>query len=78
MSFIFHETDGGNLRFVGDFDSLYRTEADPRSQSGQGGDLASHYLLSRDRLSEVIGGLHTGYEGRLPHGLALQVLRNAE
>jgi hypothetical protein len=59
MSLIFHETESGDLRLVGDFDFLYRTEADPWGQSGQGGDLASDYLLSRNRFSDVVERLHT-------------------
>jgi hypothetical protein len=59
MSLIFHETESDHIRLVGDFDSLYRTEADPWDQSGQGGDLASYYQLSRSWLPDLVGTLAT-------------------
>jgi SAM-dependent methyltransferase len=82
VSYVFEESESGDLRFVGDFDGLYRAEADPWGQSGDGGELASYYRLSRDRLSEAVGRLYTG--GKLKgieigcgHGFALQRLAEA-
>jgi SAM-dependent methyltransferase len=50
---------GERLRFVGDFDGLYRSDPDPWGQSGSRKAMASYYSASRQRLARVLSG-HIG------------------
>jgi SAM-dependent methyltransferase len=50
---VFRERDGA-LELVGDFEALYRAEADPWGQSGKDLRTASYYRFSRRRLSDAI------------------------
>jgi SAM-dependent methyltransferase len=67
------------LRFVGDFEGLYRSEADPWGQSGADGPMASYYKASREGLCTAL----TPYLKHEPRGLevgcgkgwSLQMLR---
>lgn len=77
---IFREL-GGSLEFVGDFDGLYRSEADPWGQSGAHGPMASYYAASRNRLATALMGHLRGNGERLEvgcgHGHVLAQLNNA-
>lgn len=42
--------DGEGLEFVGNFEELYRVNADPWGQSGRSGPMTSYYAMSRKRL----------------------------
>jgi len=50
---VFTDIDG-SLKFVGDFDALYREEDDPWGQSAEDGDMATYYEVSRTRLYRAI------------------------
>lgn len=64
---VFKERGDGSLRFVGDFDALYRSETDPWSQSGSRDDeMTKYYRESRDRLSTLLRSYR-------PQGFALEV-----
>lgn len=56
--FVFRKS-GDHLEFVGDFDKLYLSEADPWQQSGEHGPMADYYRLSRRRLQIEIWKLPT-------------------
>lgn len=77
---IFREL-GGSLEFVGDFDGLYRSEADPWGQSGARGPMASYYAASRNRLASALAGHLRGNGERLEvgcgHGHVLAQINNA-
>jgi len=80
--FIFQETDGGSLRFVGDFEGLYDAEDDPWGQSGRGGALDTYYETSRARLCVALerrraGANGGGLEIGCGHGHALPALQRA-
>lgn len=51
---VFAETGDGKLRFVGDFEALYRDERDPWEQSAETGQMARYYDFSRSRLLETL------------------------
>lgn len=66
---VFSEGPNGSLQFVGDFERLYETDADPWGQSGAtGSERDSYYRMSRDhlvnrlcgRLGERVEGLEIG------------------
>jgi SAM-dependent methyltransferase len=48
--FVFRAGNDGSLRFIGDFEGLYRAEADPWGQSGNDARLGTYYRASRGRL----------------------------
>jgi SAM-dependent methyltransferase len=50
---VFTETDGG-LKFVGDFDALYREEDDPWGQSATDGQTMEYYFSSRSTLHQSL------------------------
>lgn len=69
---VFIETDDG-LKFVGDFDALYREESDPWGQSAEDGDMAAYYASSRTNLYRAIlsntrGMIGTGLDIGCGHG----------
>lgn len=64
---VFTETDGG-LKFVGDFDALYREESDPWGQSGEDGDMAAYYRASRTNLHRAISNTRILVESGLDIG----------
>lgn len=73
---------GDALEFVGDFEGLYRAEADPWGQSGRDGVMASYYAESRKRLCAALQRLSAGYStGGLEigcgHGHTLPALQKA-
>lgn len=77
---IFQELDNGSLQFVGDFETLYQTDADPWGQSG-GGPRAPYYRWSRNQLTSRITG-HAGHGSRIDgleigcgHGHLAEMLR---
>lgn len=79
--FVFKEVDG-QLRFVGDFDGLYKVNADPWHQSGSGtavpdADYAAYYAFSRKRIVEVLKHLapQSALEVGCGKGYALNVIR---
>lgn len=79
---VFEKGEGGQLRFVGDFDGLYRAEADPWGQGGSREDLASYYSFSRHRLAMALLALVGKSEGcRLEigcgHGHAMAAVAKA-
>ena len=45
---------GDKLEFVGDFESLYKNEDDPWSQSGNDGEISHYYDHSRKRLANQL------------------------
>ena len=49
MNYVF-KPSGDKLEFVGDFESLYKNEDDPWSQSGKDGEISYYYAHSRRRL----------------------------
>ena len=49
MNYVF-KPSGDKLEFVGDFESLYKNEDDPWSQSGKDGEISYYYTHSRRRL----------------------------
>tara|TARA_R110000824_G_scaffold401682_1_gene613575 strand:- start:1221 stop:1862 length:642 start_codon:yes stop_codon:yes gene_type:complete len=49
MNYVF-KPSGGKLEFVGDFESLYKNEDDPWSQSGKDGEISYYYAHSRRML----------------------------
>jgi SAM-dependent methyltransferase len=77
--YVFRE-QGGRLRFVGDFDGLYRTETDPWGQSAKTGPMAPYYIASRRRLCGALrrhaGRVRLGLEVGCGNGWVLKQLRN--
>lgn len=70
---VFSEGPNGSLQFVGDFERLYETDADPWGQSGAaGGERDRYYRMSRDhlvnRLCERLGERVEGLEIGCGHG----------
>lgn len=70
---VFSEGPNGSLQFVGDFERLYETDADPWGQSGAtGSDRDRYYRTSRDhlvnRLCERLGERVEGLEIGCGHG----------
>jgi SAM-dependent methyltransferase len=55
--FVFCKDPAGNLKFVGDFETLYKTDVDPWGQFGKDSDMAAYYAHSRKRLSATLAGL---------------------
>ena len=55
--FVFRKDAGGNLEFVGDFERLYETEADPWDQLDGDSDMAAYYARSRERLMAILCSL---------------------
>ena len=51
--YVFKEVSG-ELQFVGDFESLYRNNDDPWSQSSYEGEMGAYYLHSRNRLTKEL------------------------
>ena len=51
--FVFRE-EGSQLKFVGDFDGLYRDEVDPWGQSARSGPMAEYYDYSRGALINAV------------------------
>jgi SAM-dependent methyltransferase len=76
--YVFKEARDG-LRFVGDFDGLYRAEPDPWGQSGSRKEIASYYAESRYRLARVlknhIGPSAYGLEVGCGYGHVMEVVR---
>ncbi len=59
MDKIFKEDGAGGLTFVGDFEGLYREDADPWGQSGAiEHELADYYRSSRGRLADELAMAH--------------------
>ncbi len=56
--YVFRETPDGGLKFVGDFEGLYRENDDPWGQKGDAGRLKDYYLSSRKKIIERIPKLH--------------------
>ncbi len=54
--FIFDDNDG-EIRFVGDFEALYRNKNDPWNQSGDNSNLQRYYNNSRKNLLQKIDNL---------------------
>ncbi len=52
--FVFREEPSGNLRFIGDFEGLYKNVFDPWEQSANKGDMSNYYNRSRKRLLDNI------------------------
>ena len=57
--FIFKKSPQGILRFVGDFDGYYRTEADPWGQSGTEESTEPYYRKSRERTLALLETTNT-------------------
>lgn len=77
MGHIFAE-NGKGLHFVGDFDALYREDADPWGQSGRNSAMASYYAESRSRLFAALachGCCNHGLEIGCGHGHLLTRLK---
>jgi len=55
--FVFRDRGDGQLELVGDFDGLYRAEADPWSQSGGDARMGAYYRHSRANLMRLLGSL---------------------
>jgi len=55
---MFRETETGELELVGDFEGLYRAEADPWQQKGADGPRAGYYAASRNRLVANVSRLY--------------------
>ncbi len=62
---VFSEGPNGTLQFVGDFERLYETDADPWGQSAASGERAEYYRTARDRLVARLGN----YLGERVEGL---------
>jgi len=67
---VFRETADG-LEFVGDFESLYREDADPWEQSGSGNRLRDYYRHSRLAIEEVLTRYFRGEARGLEVGCGL-------
>ena len=55
--FVFRKDAAGNLKFVGDFETLYKTDADPWDQVGGDSDMSAYYAHSRKRISATLSEL---------------------
>jgi len=55
--FVFRDRGDGQLELVGDFDGLYRANADPWGQSGEDSRMGAHYQYSRANLVRLISNL---------------------
>lgn len=53
-NFIFDEDEKGKLQFIGDFDGLYQSDADPWDQSAYESDMSDYYLYSRKKIASYI------------------------
>lgn len=54
---IYRDRDDGSLEFVGDFEELYRIDANPWGQSGEDSVFKDYYEYSRSNLVECISRL---------------------
>lgn len=57
LKYIF-EPNGDELKFVGDFESLYINNEDPWNQSGRAGQMSNYYSHSRKRLVEKLKNIN--------------------
>lgn len=57
QDFVFRETSGGGLEFVGDFDGFYRSVEDPWGQSGGEPRMAAYYRYSRANIVKLLATL---------------------
>jgi len=75
---VFQELENGTLQFVGDFERLYETDADPWGQSATSGERAPYYRWARDhlmgRLNRMLGERVEGLEIGCGHGHVLAQL----
>lgn len=78
QQYVFRETSD-ELKFVGDFDGLYRNVADPWEQSGNVEPMASYYRLSRQRLVTCFNNtwFDFGLEVGCGHGYVTSMLNNS-
>lgn len=79
---VFEDDGDGGLRFVGDFEGLYRESSDPWGQSGARDDIAAYYSFSRHRLAmALLAHLGKGEGCRLEigcgHGHAMNAVAKA-
>jgi len=56
-NYVFRERGDGGLEMVGDFDGLYRAEADPWGQSGGDARMGDYYRYSRANIIRLLAGL---------------------
>lgn len=75
--FVFRDRPDGSLAFVGDFESLYRSDPDPWEQSGMVGTHAAYYTSSRSRIISLVRRLFDegcGLEVGCGHGYVTALL----
>ena len=61
-NFVFEEKKDGSLKFIGDFDGLYSSFADPWGQSGVDKEWGEYYNFSRGRIASLLNRLEVnGY-----------------
>ena len=61
-NFVFEEKKDGSLKFIGDFEGLYSSFADPWGQSGVDKEWGEYYNFSRGRIASLLNRLEVnGY-----------------
>jgi SAM-dependent methyltransferase len=71
--FVFRKDAAGNLKFVGDFETLYKTDADPWDQVGSNSDMAAYYAHSRKRVSATLSELKVASVVEVGCGLGMVI-----
>lgn len=55
--YVFRADEAGDLSFVGDFEGLYRSSADPWGQEGSDERMEAYYRYSRENLLSTVNGI---------------------